>query len=72
VDEQTVLMDDLNAELDSNYKMIERMCYCAAVLSVRRPKGEVIIGELVLGFFDRVPSMPHHEILSMIAASLTD
>jgi tetratricopeptide (TPR) repeat protein len=70
VDEQTVMTEDVDSEIDSNYKVVGHMRYCVAPLWARQDGQDSVVAALVLGFDNRVPRMPEPAVLRAIASHL--
>ncbi|MET0283902.1 MAG: AAA family ATPase [Polyangiales bacterium] len=70
VDEQTVMTEDVNSEIDSNYKVVGHKRYCVAPLWARQDGQDSVVAALVLGFDNRVPRMPEPTVLRAIASHL--
>jgi tetratricopeptide (TPR) repeat protein len=72
VDEQTVMTQQVHSELDSNYKVVGPMRYCVVPLWTRVAREDRVVAALVLGFENRVPSVPEPAVMRAIAAHLVD
>ncbi|HEX5658920.1 MAG TPA: AAA family ATPase, partial [Polyangiales bacterium] len=72
VDEQTVMTQQVHSELDSNYKVFGAMRYCVVPLWTRVERDDRVVAALVLGFENRVPSVPEPAVMRAIAAHLVD
>ncbi|MEY4507925.1 MAG: hypothetical protein RLZZ450_47 [Pseudomonadota bacterium] len=70
VDEQTVMTEDVNSQIDSNYKVVGNKRYCVAPLWARQDGQDQVVAALVLGFDNRVPRMPEPAVLRAIASHI--
>jgi tetratricopeptide (TPR) repeat protein/phage FluMu protein gp41 len=70
MDEQTQQTDDVESELNSQYKAVGQMRYCVMPLLAWHLDGERVVAGLVLGFDDRVPRMPEPAVIRAIAQHL--
>ncbi|HEX5660541.1 MAG TPA: protein kinase [Polyangiales bacterium] len=70
VDEQTVMTEDVDSQIDSNYKVVGSKRYCVAPLWARQDGQDGVVAALVLGFDNRVPRMPEPAVLRAIASHL--
>ena len=70
VDEQTVMTEEVHSEIDSNYKTMGDMRYCAIPLWARVGREDRVVAALVLGFADRVPRIPEPLVMRAIAQHL--
>jgi predicted Ser/Thr protein kinase len=69
-DEQTVMTEEVDSEIDSNYKVVGTMRYCVVPLLAERRHQERVVAALVLGFDGRVPQLPEPAVMRAIAAHL--
>ncbi len=70
IDEQTLMTEDVDSQIDSNYKVVGDKRYCVAPLWARQDGRDEVVAALVLGFDNRVPRMPEPAVLRAIAGHL--
>jgi signal transduction histidine kinase len=70
VDEQTVMTDNLESEVESNYKVVGFTRYCVVPLWAKLDREDCVVAALVLGFENRVPRIPDPSVMRAIAMHL--
>jgi len=70
LDEQTVMTDNLESEVESNYKVVGSTRYCVVPLWAKLDREDRVVAALVLGFENRVPRIPDPSVMRAIAMHL--
>ena len=70
VDEQTLMTEEVESDIESNYKVVGTTRYCVVPLWGMQERQQAVVAALVLGFDNRVPKLPEPSVMRAIATHL--